>query len=53
MQKCGAVVKHWEWGRGWHQIGDNQLYVNRGLGSYFPGRLGCPPEVTVMTLIPA
>ncbi|MEC4807400.1 MAG: metallophosphoesterase [Jaaginema sp. PMC 1079.18] len=49
-KKCKAVVQHWEWGQGWHQIGDNQLYVNRGLGSYFPGRFGCPPEVTVMTL---
>jgi predicted MPP superfamily phosphohydrolase len=53
VQKCKAVVQHWEWGQGWHQIGDNQLYVNRGLGSYFPGRFGCPPEVTVITLVAA
>ncbi|MGD2184053.1 metallophosphoesterase [Lusitaniella coriacea] len=51
MKKCACVVKHWEWGRGLHQIGDNQLYVNRGLGSYFPGRYGCPPEVTVINLV--
>lgn len=53
VQKCKAVVQHWEWGQGWHQIGDNQLYVNRGLGSYFPGRFGCPPEVTIITLVAA
>lgn len=45
------VVKHWEWARGLHQIGNNQLYTNRGLGTYAPGRLFCPPEVTVITLI--
>ncbi|MDY7012670.1 MAG: metallophosphoesterase [Cyanobacteriota bacterium] len=50
LNKCSQVVQHWEWGRGMHQIGSNQLYVNRGLGSYFPGRLYCPPEVTAITL---
>jgi uncharacterized protein len=25
--------------------------VNRGLGTYAPGRLFCPPEVTVITLV--
>lgn len=45
------VVKHWEWAQGLHQVGQNQLYVNRGLGSYAPGRLFCPPEVTVITLV--
>ena len=45
------VVKHWEWAQGLHQVGENQLYVNRGLGSYAPGRLFCPPEVTVITLV--
>ena len=44
------IVRHWEWAQGFHQIGNNQLYVNRGLGSYSPGRLFCPPEVTVITL---
>ncbi len=44
------VVKHWEWSQGWHQIGRNQLYVNRGLGTYPPGRLFCPPEVSVIVL---
>ncbi len=41
------VIRHWE---GLHQIGNNSLYVNRGLGTYFPGRLFCPPEVTMITL---
>ncbi len=48
--KCFHVVRHWEWGRGLHRVGDNWLYVNRGLGTYPPGRLFCPPELTVLTL---
>ncbi|MEO0837277.1 MAG: metallophosphoesterase, partial [Cyanobacteria bacterium J06643_5] len=44
------VLQHWEWSQGLHKIGKNQLYVNRGLGTYFPGRLFCPPEVTLITL---
>ncbi|MBD2432676.1 MULTISPECIES: metallophosphoesterase [Fischerella] len=44
------VMLHWEWAQGFHQVGKNQLYVNRGLGTYPPGRLFCPPEVTVITL---
>ena len=26
------------------------LYVNRGFGHWFPLRIGCPPEITVITL---
>ncbi|MGH8000998.1 MAG: metallophosphoesterase [Brasilonema sp.] len=48
---CSKVVKHWEWAQGFHKVGTNQLYVNRGLGTYAPGRLFCPPEVTVITLM--
>ncbi|MBW4622277.1 MAG: metallophosphoesterase [Cyanosarcina radialis HA8281-LM2] len=48
---CLEVVRHWERSQGYHQIGTNQLYVNRGLGTYRPGRLFCPPEVTVITLV--
>jgi predicted MPP superfamily phosphohydrolase len=44
------IMKHWEWASGLHQIGDHLLYVNRGLGTYYPGRLFCPPEVTIITL---
>jgi len=44
------LLKHWEWASGLHQVGNNLLYVNRGLGTYYPGRLFCPPEVTVITL---
>lgn len=51
MKASSKVVKHWEWSQGYHRIGKNQLYVNRGLGSYFPGRLFCPPELTIITLI--
>ncbi|MEH2194874.1 MAG: metallophosphoesterase [Nostoc sp.] len=45
-----SVVKHWEWAQGLHRIGKNQMYVNRGLGTYLPGRLFCRPEVTIITL---
>lgn len=50
-EDCDTVLKHWEWAMGLHQIGSNQLYVNRGLGTYLPGRLFCPPELTVLTLV--
>jgi uncharacterized protein len=48
---CDRVVRHWEWASGLHPVGNNLLYVNRGLGTYAPGRLFCPPEVTVITLV--
>lgn len=47
------TVQHWEWSEGLHQVGTNLLYTNRGLGTHFPGRLFCPPEVTVLTLVAA
>lgn len=52
LKVCARVVNHWNWAEGWHQVGKNQLYVNRGLGTYSPGRLFCPPELTVITLEP-
>lgn len=51
--ECVKVVRHWEWAQGLHQVGSNRLYVNRGLGTFPPGRFLCPPELTVMTLNPA
>jgi len=53
MKECYTVSRHWEWAEGLHRLGSNQLYTNRGLGTYLPGRLFCPPEVTVLTLEPA
>ncbi|PSB03478.1 metallophosphoesterase [Merismopedia glauca] len=47
---CNRLVRNWRWMQGLHQIGENQLYVNRGLGTYAPGRIFCPPEVTIITL---
>ncbi|MEA5595822.1 metallophosphoesterase [Rivularia sp. UHCC 0363] len=44
------VIRNWQWAQGFHQIGTNQLYVNRGLGTYLPGRFFCNPEVTLITL---
>nr|WP_283766238.1 metallophosphoesterase [Roseofilum capinflatum] len=51
QRKCDRVVKHWEWYAGFYQLNQNCLYVNRGLGTYPPGRLFCPPELTVITLV--
>lgn len=48
---CDRLFKHWEWASGLHSLGANQLYVNRGLGTYLPGRFLCPPELTVITLV--
>ena len=50
IKDCARVTKNWQWSQGWHQVGKNQLYINRGMGSYLPGRINCPPEVTVITL---
>lgn len=50
LKTCSRILKNWQWAQGWHQVGRNQLYVNRGLGTYFPGRFLCPPELTVITL---
>jgi len=37
---------------GWYQVGEMQLYVNRGTGIWngFPIRLGVPPEITLLRL---
>jgi predicted MPP superfamily phosphohydrolase len=51
-EDCHRVVKHWEWAQGLHQVGNNVLYVNRGLGTFPPARLFCPPELTLITLVP-
>jgi uncharacterized protein len=52
-RECYNVIRHWKWAQGLHSVGSNALYVNRGLGTYWPGRLWCPPEVTVITLVRA
>ena len=49
--RCASIVDHWEWAMGLHQVGSNLLYVNRGLGSYAPGRLFCNPEITAITVV--
>ncbi len=50
LKECNEVMKNWQWAEGLHQVGNNLLYVNRGLGTYAPGRFFCPPELTVITL---
>lgn len=49
--RCASIVTHWEWAMGLHTVGQNTLYVNRGLGTYAPGRLFCNPEITAITLV--
>jgi predicted MPP superfamily phosphohydrolase len=45
------VYKHWA---GLYAEGGQQLYVNRGFGFIgFPGRVGMPPEITVLELLKA
>ncbi|MBK9148830.1 MAG: metallophosphoesterase [Flavobacteriales bacterium] len=45
------VYKHWA---GLYAEGEQQLYVNRGFGFIgFPGRVGMPPEITVLELVKA
>lgn len=51
LRTCYRTARHWEWAQGFHQVGNNQLYVNRGLGTYLPGRFRCTPEVSVITLV--
>ncbi|MEP0889260.1 metallophosphoesterase [Leptolyngbya sp. NM3-A1] len=51
--KRHPTLKHWDWSQGLHRVDDSWLYVNRGLGTYWPGRLFCPPEVTVIELVGA
>ena len=42
------VYKQWA---GHYTEGDQQLYINRGFGFIgFPGRVGMPPEITVLHL---
>lgn len=49
--KWPKVVKNWQWSQGLHWVGRNKLYVNRGLGTFPPGRWYCPPEVTAIALV--
>ncbi|MDX1976301.1 MAG: metallophosphoesterase [Pseudanabaenaceae cyanobacterium bins.68] len=49
-QECYEVVQNWEWSQGLHRIGNNRVYINRGLGTYMPGRFFCPPELTLIEL---
>jgi uncharacterized protein len=50
LRSAKRVVQNWDWVQGRHDVGTNQLYINRGLASYPPGRLFCSPEVTIITL---
>ena len=34
LRKTHSILRHWQWSEGLHIVGNNQLYVNRGLGTY-------------------
>ena len=36
--------------RGWYRVDKTRLYVHCGNGSWFPFRLGCPPEIAIFKL---
>ena len=44
-----ASLFYKEWG-GLYQSGNQQLYVSEGVGGMLPFRLGCRPQVTLLTL---
>lgn len=45
-----ATVRYKRWG-GMYRVGNQRLYVNTGIGFIgFPGRVGMPPEITVIEL---
>ncbi len=47
LSPASLIYKHWA---GLYQDNDQYLYVNRGLGSSFPARVGAWPEITNITL---
>jgi uncharacterized protein len=46
-----AITRSGSWEGKYHQ-GDNHLYVSRGLGRFRRLSIGCPPEVTIIDLVP-
>lgn len=54
LPKIGATIKRTRLPlnppSGLFQIGDSQLYINRGAGGTIPLRINCPPEITLIEL---
>lgn len=46
----GMPIPVFKYTRGFVHIGDSYGYVHCGNGSWFPMRIGCPPEIAVFTL---
>lgn len=46
----GVPIPVFKYTRGFVHIGDSYGYVHCGNGSWFPMRIGCPPEIAVFTL---
>lgn len=49
----GLVTPFYTYYKGYYQENTSQLYVNSGLGHWFPLRIHCPAEITLITLIPS
>ena len=48
-----AIFPFFRYNRGLIKIGNSYGYVHSGNGSWFPCRIGCPPEIAVFTLVNA
>jgi predicted MPP superfamily phosphohydrolase len=44
------ILPFFRYNRGLIKIGDSYGYVHSGNGSWFPCRIGCPPEIVTFTL---
>ena len=45
------ILPFFRYNRGLIKIGDSYGYVHSGNGSWFPCRIGCPPEIVTFTLV--
>lgn len=45
------IFPFFRYNRGLVKIGDSYGYVHSGNGSWFPCRIGCPPEIVTFTLV--
>ncbi len=46
----GLGAMTFQYPRGLYRRGNNYLYVNSGVGSWFPMRINCPAEIAILTL---
>lgn len=49
----GLITPFYTYYKGYYREQGSQLYVNSGLGHWFPLRIQCPAEITLITLVAA